>query len=45
MENKDIQDKTKEKYKSINSNNKFKELKSDFFLEILLILLFLKGNH
>ena len=39
MENKDIQDKTKEKYKSINSNNKFKELKSDFFLEILFNLI------
>ena len=30
---------TKEHLKLINSNNKFKELKSDFFLEILFNLI------
>ena len=35
MESKDTLNNIKEKSKSINSNNKLKELKSDFFLQLL----------
>ena len=39
MDSKDTQGETKEQLKSINSNNKLRELKSDFFIKILLNLL------
>ena len=39
MDSKDTQGDTKQKMKSINSNNKLRELKSDFFIKILLNLL------
>ena len=35
MDSKDTQGETKEQLKSINSNNKLRELKSDFFIKIL----------
>ena len=36
MDSKDTQGDTKQKMKSINSNNKLREVKSDFFTKILL---------
>ena len=36
MDSKDTQGETKEQLKSINSNNKLREVKSDFFTKILL---------
>jgi len=39
METKDKQGKPKKQMKSNNPNNKFKELKSDFFLKILFNLI------
>ena len=36
MDSKDTQGDTKQKTKSINSNNKLREVKSDFFTKILL---------
>jgi len=36
MDSKDTQGDTKQKIKSINSNNKLREVKSDFFTKILL---------
>ena len=39
MESKDRLNNVKEKLKSINLNNKFEELKSDFFLQMLFIMI------